>query len=449
MDKADYRLNPDGSAQGGVRLWGAVTILEAVTVIPITRTYRVKLYPSKAAHQRLDEELRAQARLYNAALENRRWAYKMGGHTITLGQQSRELTQIRADDPEYGAVHRTIQVGTLRRLDKAFQAFFRRVRNGDRPGFPRFKPAFRFRTLVCDNNVQVRSMVKIGEGGKGVVRVKGMLPMRFKTNRPLPPIGNLVELRVTRTPRRVEAHLVFTTQAEVPTALAEPVRPVGLDLGVHSQVTFSDGRAVPGYQRRRQSIKRLQRRVSRAKKGSNSRGKKVSALAKEHDRESARRKGWTHELSAAIVKDHDFVAAEALSIQRMVQERNEALPREVEKRVNQGIADQAWGDLLEKIAYKAESAGVGFAQVDPKNTTIACSGCGAMVPKAIGERTHRCPHCRLVMAKGWNSAINVLRLGLAQAAGGKVAGVQGGRLPTEPGGAGLHENTQPVGDNNN
>jgi putative transposase len=408
-----------------------------LTPVQITRTYKVKLHLSRSAHQRLEGELRSQGRLYNAALEHRRWAYKMGGHSITYAQQSRELTQVRADDPEMAAVHRTIQVATLRRIDRAFQGFFRRVRNGERPGFPRFKPASRFRTLVCDNNIQARSMVKIREGGKGVVRIKGLAAMHFKSDRVLPPISNLMELRITRTPRRVEAHLVFTTQTEVPLPPAEPTRAIGLDMGVHSQVTYSDGRQILGYGRRRYRIKRLQRRVSRAQRGSNRRRKKVAALAKEHDRETARRKGWTHELSADIVKNHDFIAAEHLSIGRMLEERTQELPREVEKRVNEGIADQAWGDLLAKIAYKAESAGVRFVQVDPRNTTVACSGCGTMAPKAISERLHRCPHCRLVLVKGHNSAINVLRLGLAQAAGGSHPGTQGGRLSTAPVGAGL------------
>ena len=396
----------------------------------VTRTYTAKVYPAKRGHQALDEALAAQCRLYNAALEHRRWAYKMGQVSITYAQQSRELTQIRADDPEMEGLHRTIQVGTLRRVDRAFQAFFRRVQQGQAPGFPRFKSSRRWRTLVCDNNVQARSMVKLGDNGRGWIRIKGLPRFEFRSNRELPPIANLAELRIIRKPRRVEAQFVFHIDVDAPEPPAGPNAPIGLDLGVHNQVTMSDGTFEPGYRRDRRRAKRLQRRVSRAVKGSNNRRKKVASLAREHDRLAARRRGWTHELSASIVgkRGYDFIAAENLSIQQMMSERSEELPREVEARVNQGIGDQAWADLLSKIQYKAESAGIGFVQVDPKNTTAACSGCGVLVPKSIGALVHDCPQCGLRLDRRANSARNVLRLGLAQAAGGKLPGAEAARL---------------------
>ena len=266
-----------------------------------TRTYRVKLYLSKAAHVALDDQLRAQARLYNAALEERRWAYKMAGESVTFVLQSRELTQVRVDDPEYAAVHRTIQVATLRRLDRAFQNFFRRVKKGEKPGYPRFKSSRRWRSLVCDNNIQARSMVKLGDNGKGKVRIKGLPPMEFRCKRELPPIDNLVELRVIKPARRVEAQLVFTTEAEDPEPVRHPERPVGVDVGINAVVALSDGSMVPGRNEDRRRTRRLQRRLSRAKKGGHNRRKRVTALAKHRQRQGEARKGWAHEISAGLV----------------------------------------------------------------------------------------------------------------------------------------------------
>ena len=404
----------------------------------LTRTYRVKLRLSKSAHARLDDELQAQCRLYNAALEHRRWAWKMGRHSVTYAEQSRELTLVRSDDPAYSNVHRTIQIGTLHRLDRAFGAFFRRVQAGEKPGFPRFKSSRRFRTIVCDNNVQARSMLKVDEDGRGYLRIKGLPIMRFRARRELPAVENLAEIRVTRTPRRVEAHLVFRTPSEVPDPPKTPENPVGLAMGVHQQVTMSDGRMVPGYQRDTRRLKRLQRKVSRAQRGSNSRRKKATALAREADRLAARRKGWTHELSADIVRSgYDLVAAQALDIQEMMERWSEDLPRSIEARVNRGIADQAWGDLISKTAYKAESAGVRFVQVDPEYTTRDCSRCGGRMPDAVRSEVYRCAQCGLTMNRRVNSALNVLRRGLlAHAAGGNSAGASVGRLPTASSGTG-------------
>ena len=121
--------------------------------VKIVRTYRARLRMTRQAHRCLDVEFRAQARLYNAALQEGRDAWRMNRKTVSFAEQSRQLTGVRRDDPAHASVHRTIQVETLRRLDRAFQPFFRRVKNGETSDFPRFRSSRRYRTLICDNNV--------------------------------------------------------------------------------------------------------------------------------------------------------------------------------------------------------------------------------------------------------------------------------------------------------
>ena len=403
----------------------------------LTRTYRVKLYPSRRAHEALDAQFAAQARLYNAALEHRRGAYRRARETVNFAMQCKELTGVREDDPDFASVHRTIQVATLRRLDRAYQAFFRRLKNGENPGFPRFKSARRWRTLVCDNNVQSRQMVKVGDRGKGWIRIKGLPSMEFKSHRQLPAIENLMELRVVRTAHRVEAQLVFTTEADLPPCPLIPSAPVGIDLGVKSVVALSDGEVIEGLKDDRRRTRRLQRKVSRANKGSLSRHKKVHALSRERERQTARRKGWLHELSAGLVSRYDFIAMEDLAIQNMTRSAKgtvEEPGRNVRAKagLNRSILEQGWGDLVNKIQYKAESAGVGFIQVAPQNTSQECSGCRTLVPKSLSERIHRCPSCGLTLNRDVNAARNVLRRGLmARVNGGKQAVAPAARLSTE------------------
>lgn len=487
----------------------------------ITRTYRVKIYPTRAGHQALDAALRDQCRLYNNALQERREAYSMhvgwkvavdretgkprtrrdgtvvyneqrvkrplDATTVTYWQQSKELTQVRADDPATGRLHRTIQVGTLRRLDRAFQAFFRRAKAGETPGYPRFKPSSRYRTLICDNNVQARGMVKVGERGKGWIRIKGLPALEFRTNRALPPVGELAEFRIIRRARRVEAHLVFHTERELPVPpspadLGEPacrhcgatgaslvvnkdragqfvstscrpcghedyqpwpaVNATGLNLGVHLRVTTADGRVRQGRREDTKRRKRLQRKVSRAVKGSSSRRKKVKSLAREYERQSDRRKGEAHEVTTTLVKTYGFIAVEDLAIKKMTESARGTIEDPGENvdfktALNRRILDQGWGDILAKVQYKAESAGVGFAQVDPYNTTQDCSGCGAYVYKPPEVRFHNCPICGLALVKDVNAARNVLRRGLeVYAAGRTFPGASAVRDSTVPDGAG-------------
>ena len=322
-----------------------------------------------------------------------------------------------------------------------------RVRAGERSGFPRFKPVSRFRTLTCDNNAQARQMVKIESGGKGTIRVKGLPTLKFQASRELPPAGHLAEFRITRTPKRVEAQFVFRMEVDVPAPSDPPVRPVGLNVGVRLQVASHDGDLiVEGRREDTRRAKRLQRKVSRGQRGSNSRRKKVRSLAKEIQYQAERRKGESHELSARLVKRHDFIAVEDLNIQRMTASARgtQESPGEnvaLKAGLNRAILDQAWGDLIAKIQYKAESAGVGFVKVDPAYTTQDCSLCGLRVPKLLGARYHRCPQCRVRLLRAVNAARNVLRLGLASAAGGKLAGAQEGSLLTEADGPGLRGNT--------
>ena len=136
--------------------------------------------------------------LYNAALQERRDAYRMAGKSINLYQQNAALTTIRADWPEWAALDVSVGRGVLRRLDRAFNAFFRRVKEGGAPGFPRFKPLSRFR---CIELAGVRpGMVKgSADERKAHIRVKGLPPIELRLKRPLPPSGSLKSLRLVQT----------------------------------------------------------------------------------------------------------------------------------------------------------------------------------------------------------------------------------------------------------
>ena len=179
-------------------LWISITLRE--------RTSSASTHPRWPSP--LDDRLTAHCRLYNAALQERSDAWKMARRSITCAGQNRELTLVLQDDPDWAAEHRRLAVGTLKRVDDAFQAFLP-PREGRREttGFPRFKPRSRFRTIELYSGVD-RFVQANAAGTKATIRIKGLPAMRLRLHRPLPE-GQPMVIRITRTPRRVVASLVY------------------------------------------------------------------------------------------------------------------------------------------------------------------------------------------------------------------------------------------------
>ncbi len=171
---------------------------------------------------------------------------------------------------------------------------------------------------------------------------------------------------------------------------------------------LSNGERIPRQRwikRDEKDLRRLRRRVSRLEKGTPEREKAVRALQHAHKRIANRRKNFAHQWSRRLVNEYQFLALEKLDIADMQQDNF--------KSINRGIADVVWAQFVQFIAYKAEGAGRGFAQVDPRHTTQLCSGCGEIVRKDLSVRVQDCPHCGLVMDRDQNAALNILRRGLA------------------------------------
>jgi len=365
------------------------------------RTYKCRVKISKSGHERLGEIFRLSAELYNAGLESRIDCYRKTGEGRSLYDQYKELVRVREELPEFEAVSSIVFRGVLSRLDKAYRRFFKHG------GFPRWKSGRRWRTIEINDGAW--RMLK-REGDKLVLKIKGLPRIVVKPNRELPPNALLKAIRITRKALRTEVALSY----DLPTPEAKPVtNPVGIDMGISKRLTTSDGKTIEKREIDRKELIRLQRSVSRKKKGSNNRRKAVSLLAKEWQRLTDRERDYLHRLTSEIVKMYDFIAVEKLKTKNMLRNRNLA----------KSIAEQAWGKTLTLLNEKAESAGVKMVEVDPGGTSQECSNCGATVKKNLSVRTHKCS-CGLVMDRDLNAAINILHRGLT-IAGGNVTRMAG------------------------
>ena len=373
----------------------------------ITRTHTRTAKLSKRGHEKLDDFLYWLRKLYNAALQERVDCYRKTGHSISLYDQYKSLTEIRADDPEYSKY----SVGSVRscldRLDKAFKNFFRRVKKGKKkPGFPRFKSRGRMRSFDCP-----KGSFRLREHKKGwTVNIKGLEPFIVNDI----PQGDIKLVRIVVTALRVKVQFVVETKVVIEQSNA-PV--IGIDRGVTNIVALSNGETVEGRKRDLRRKKRLQRKLKvetneeEAKKRPEHRKLKTKRSksyqkarvrhAKESQRVSEREHNYLHRETARIVGMSPNLAIEDLQIQNMV--KNHKLAR--------SILEQSWGKFANMLAYKAERAGGKVMRVDPRNTSRTCSGCGNVKTElSLSERVYMCSSCGLHIDRDVNAAINISRI---------------------------------------
>ncbi len=358
------------------------------------RVLSYRLFPSPTQSARLFHFLKIGRTLYNHALEQRITHYRDTGETLSNFTQTKDLTQLRAVSIVLADVPVRIERDALRRLDTAFQAFFRRCEEGDaKPGFPRFKSANRWNSFSVSEpgNILRGNRVRIS-GVEGTIRARNVRP----------PEGKVKQLRIVHRAGKWFAQLTVDN-GQQPPAKVPVVSAVGIDVGLESFATLSDGEKIdnPRFARKlEKKLARANRNVSRKQKGSKNRRKAVKRLQRVYAKIRDSRANFTHHLSKRIVREHQLIAVEKLNIAGMVRGR-----------LAKSIMDAAWGQFLFQLHYKAESAGVQFVEVDPRGTSQECSGCGQTVQKSLSVRQHTCPHCGLSLHRDHNAALNILARG--------------------------------------
>jgi putative transposase len=358
------------------------------------RVYRYRLYPTRAQDAALRETLERLRELYNAALQHRRDAYSKQCVSISAYSQMRELAGVREARPEYASVHTHLLQDAITRLDRAYRAFFHRVKAGETPGFPRFKGKGRYRTLTFKDAVN-RNGVRLFVGGKRV-KLAGIGNVKIRMHREIQ--GRIKQASVSLDG---DGHwYVAFACDDVPTrSLPATGRSVGIDVGITTFAALSDGTTVDNprlYESAQRALATAQRRVARRKRGSHRRRKAVSLLARKHARVQRVRLDFHHKTARTIVEHFDSIAVEDLNVKGLAR-----------MRLAKQVHDAGWAQFTTILASKAESAGREFYRVDPRGTSQECSGCHERVPKGLHVRVHSCPHCGLIEDRDVNAAVNV------------------------------------------
>lgn len=375
------------------------------------QAYKFRLYPTKKQVQVLTWTLDRARELYNAALQERRDAYRMAGKSLNYYDQANQLPEIKEMRPEYTDLHSQVLQDVLRRVDKAFKRFFARCKAGETPGYPRFRGRPRYDSITYPQaGFSLTHDHRVSLSKLGSIKVK----LHRKLQGPIK----------TCTIKREGEHwyVIFVCEVEAQKKLSFPDETIGIDLGLLHFATLSTGDAIKNprnYRHAEKKLARLQQVVVRKKCGSHRRKKAVQAVAKAHRKIANQRRDFLQKQSRQLVNTYKTIVFEDLQTANMSKrpnpkqdEHGNYLPNGAGAKggLNKSIRDAGWAQFVQYCQYKAANAGTSVLFVNPKYTSQMCSGCGAIRKKELSERWHSC-ECGTELDRDHNAALNILALG--------------------------------------
>jgi len=352
-----------------------------------------RLYPSRTQERTLESIFTTARYFYNDLLAERKEAWEKRGEAVDKTAQLRHVKECKATNPYAASVHSHILQVVADDLDKAFQAFFRRTKAGERPGYPRFRGANRWTSFGLK---ELGNGFKI-DGRRLKLSGVGRIPVRW--HRPIE--GDIKTVRISK--KAGKWYAAFS--CAVPNK--EPLPPIGssigIDVGLTHLLTTSNGDRVENprwYRTEQATLRIIQRRIARRTKGGSNRKRAVAQVQRQHERIGNRRKDYLNKIVADLVRSHDLIAIEDLRITNMT--RNHHLSK--------SILDSGWGYLANHLTRKAACAGREVRLVDPAYTSKTCSGCGERFAQEItlAVRWVTCQACGLSLDRDHNAAINIL-----------------------------------------
>jgi putative transposase len=365
------------------------------------RTFKYRAYPTPRQAEALHEQVSEACRLYNAALDERRSAWRLNGISLGYYDQANQLKEIRATGG-VGIANFSACQDVLRRVDRTFTAFFRRVKAAEKqPGYPRFRSRWRYDSLTWPS---------WGDGcalrASSRLYLQGVGDLKLKWHRALPTQAMIKTVTAKREAGRW--YVCFNIEMPQPEPLPACDLRVGIDVGLTTFAVLSDGTEIANPRHLRLAERRLriaQRKLARRKKRSWRRLKARQQVAREHIHVANQRRDFHHKTAHALVQTHGLIAVEDLNVKGLAGSM-----------LAKSVHDAGWSQFMAIVSDKAAEAGRTLVKVNPAGTTRACSSCGEHVPKTLSERWHTCA-CRLSIGRDLNAALNILRLALAPGLG--------------------------------
>ncbi len=359
----------------------------------LTRTYKFRIYPDAKRQNEIDERLILAQQFYNKILEKSIASYRNGKTKASMAQFNKFVREIIQEDKKYLKLYSQTRCEIEFRLMKAYQNFFRRIREGSKKaGFPRFRSKDRYKSITYPQDNGSFSI------RKDRLRVSRIGTMRIELHRKVE--GTIKTLAIKREGGNYYA--VFTAINDIKVPDVKNTNPVGIDMGLNSFIALSDGTKVekPKFAKKAEKhIARWQRIVAKRHKGSKRRGSAKLKLQKKWEDVVNQSNDFAHKLSMKLVNSgYTSFAIEDLHIQNMI--RNH--------RLAQSIHNASWNRFINMLSYKAESAGMKVIKVDARDTSKECSSCGNIQEMPLSERIYICNRCGMQIDRDINASINIL-----------------------------------------
>jgi len=366
--------------------------------VKVAKTFRYRLEPNAHERQLFARFAGCCRFVFNQGLAARKASYDAEGVTLSYADQCKALPDMKkAEETAWlGEIHSQVLQQALKDLQAAYDHFFRRVKNGEPPGFPRFKKKGQKDSFRYPQGVKVK-------GGRVYLPKIGWV--QYRDSRPIE--GEILQANI----KREGEHWFISLACELelpdpaPVAITEE-RAVGIDVGLKSFAVLSDGSEIENPRFLKSALAKLkqaQRHLSRKTKWSSNWRRQVAKVAKLHINVKNSRKDFAHKVSSAIVKNHDVIAVEDLNIKGMVKNRH----------LSRAISDVGWGLFLDMLKYKAAWAGKHFVLIGRfEASSKTCSTCRVKKPMPLSVRTYACGGCGMVMDRDWNASLNIRAAGL-------------------------------------
>lgn len=366
------------------------------------KAYKYRLKPSAKIIAIFESWLALLCELYNAGVQERRDAYRINHLSINYKAQANQLPEIKKDRPEFARIHSQVMQNALKRVESAFDGFFRRVKEGQTPGYPRFRSSIRYDSFTYPQSGFSLKGKKLQLSKIGTVTIHLSRPIEG-------------EIKTCMIKREADGwYVIFAVEEPKKKAEPAPKESVGVDVGIESFATLSDDEAAPienpqYFRGAEKDLKKAQRRVSRRVKGSKGRMKAARWLAKKHLKVKRQRRDFHFKEAGKLVAEYQSIKVEDLNIQGMV--RNHHLAK--------SISDAGWAQFIMILTFKAEEAGRTVIKVNPAYTSQDCSRCGHRNSIRLATRIYRCSKCGLVIHRDRNGAKRIEQKGRAVPSGSR------------------------------
>ncbi len=367
-----------------------------------TKTYQYRIYPTKKQIRILNEWLALCCEIYNAALDERTSAYRMAGVSLSYEHQSAELPACKQVRPELNDVPSQVLQDVVKRVDRAFDNFFRRVEAGQTPGYPRFKSRFRYDSLTFKQYGNSFHFLTGNKKNQGTLVLAKLGHVKMVIHRDIKGTPRTAIIKRTPTGKWFVTISVEMREEQVASKrLPASEAGVGIDVGLKSFAYLSTGEEIANprfFRREEAALARAQRKLSKAPKGSKQRARKRKVVARIHERIGNRRKNFLEQEVGKLIKRFGLLAVEALVVRNLL--KNPKLAK--------SIADVSWSMFFTHLQAKAEEAGRQVVRVNPAYTSQTCSACGHCQPMPLSVRVYECPYCGLVIHRDHNGSLNIL-----------------------------------------